>query len=44
MCDRYDTYNVHLFGNENYIDGLIQDINQYQVTNYSNKKINFEVN
>ena len=44
MCDRHDIYNVHLFGNENYIDGLVQDINQYQLTNYSNKKINFEVN
>lgn len=44
MCDKYNTYHVHLLGNEEYIDGLIQNIEHEQTTKYNNNKIEFEVN
>lgn len=43
-CYTYDIYNIHLYGNEGYLEGFIEDIQMYNVKNYNTKKINIEVN
>lgn len=35
---------IHLYGPEEYVNNLIEDIIEYSATNYLNTKLEFEVN
>ena len=44
-CLNTDIYNIHLFGDKNFInDFVIPSIEEYLNSNYNTKKINIEVN
>ena len=43
-CYEHGYNKIHLFGNENYISGLIQDIRAEETRVYSENKLKFEVN
>lgn len=43
-CAKYNTNKVHLFGNANYAEKLIEDIKTYSVINYNKNNIEIEVN
>lgn len=44
VCYEEGIYTIHLFGNEKFIEGIIEDIKSYEIMSYSENKIKFEVN
>jgi hypothetical protein len=43
MCYNLNTYNVKLRGNKEYINGLIEQIHNFEINLYGENKINIEV-
>lgn len=43
-CEKYKTNKIHLFGNSNYANGLIQEIKNYSITKYNKNNLEIEVN
>jgi hypothetical protein len=43
-CRKYNTSNIHLYGNEDYIKPLIEEILTYSESKYGYNEINIEVN
>ena len=43
-CRKYNTSNIHLYGNEDYIKPLIEEILTYNESKYGYNEINIEVN
>ena len=44
LCSEKDNYNVHFFGNEHYINGVIDQVKDSEMRVYSANKIEIEVN
>lgn len=44
LCKENNIYNVHLFGTQQYLDYIAQEIKMNENLNYSQNKINIEVN
>lgn len=44
MCEKHDVDNVHLFGNEDYLQQAIAELRQENVVKYGNRNLNIEVN
>ena len=43
ICYNLNTYNVRLRGNKEYINGLIEQIHNFEINLYGENKINIEV-
>lgn len=43
-CYQDNIYNIHLFGNQKYLEGIIEQISIEEQTKYSTHKILLEVN
>lgn len=43
-CYQEDCYNLHLFGNYKFLEGIIQEISTEEVTKYNKNKIQMEIN
>lgn len=43
-CAKYQAFNIHLYGNAQYAEGLIQDIDQHTAYSDSKNLIKIEVN
>lgn len=43
-CYAEQCYDLHLFGNWSYLEGIIQNINTQEATQYNIHRINIEVN
>lgn len=44
LCNKYNCNKVHLYGNEEYAAGIIEDIHIYSGTKYGINNIEIEVN
>lgn len=44
VCYANEIYNMHLFGHSRFIDGILNDIDKYSNSAYSNGLITVEVN
>lgn len=44
VCYNHNIPKAHLFGNEEFISGLLQDIWTYEKTNYGKNELEIEVN
>ncbi len=44
LCYQQNINNIHLFGNQKYLQGIITDINYAYKLKYSNQDLNIEVN
>ena len=44
ICREMNTYHIHFYGNENYINGLIQQIRAKENTKFGKNELTFEVN
>lgn len=44
LCYSKEIYTVHLFGNEDFIDGIMSDMFADEMTQYGDNKIKVEVN
>ena len=44
VCYNHNIPKAHLFGNEEFINGLVQDIWAYEKTNYGKNNLEIEVN
>ena len=43
-CYQEDCYNLHLFGNYKFLEGIIQEITAEEATKYNTNKIQMEIN
>lgn len=43
-CYQEDCYNLHLFGNYKFLEGIIQEITAEEATKYNKNKILMEIN
>lgn len=44
MCYSKKVYNVHFFGNKEYIDGIVSEMYADEMTHYSKNRITVEIN
>lgn len=44
ICHSEDIYKVHFYGNESYINGILEEIQESELIEYSINKIEYEVN
>ena len=44
QCHKIDAKNIHLYGNEQYLNSIAEEIKTIEKTNYSCNDINVEVN
>lgn len=44
MCDKFDVYDVHLYGATSYADKIVKQIVEVNNIKYSNRPINVEIN
>lgn len=44
VCKEFSSNNLHLVGNANFIDGIVENIKQVNETKYNNFNLNIEVN
>ena len=44
ICKEVDTYNVHLFGHKDFIQDIVETTSKEEMKEYSENKINIEVN
>ena len=44
VCYNHDIPKIHIYGNEQYISGLVPQILSYEKTHYSKNKLEIEVN
>lgn len=44
VCNEFHTNELHLFGNTSYLNGIVEEIQNDEMCNYSENKLKIEVN